>query len=199
MAKHRPRRKGNNDKLPYYIVGALVLVLIFFAFPKTGLFTQTTKVGSSGSIEIVSIPDDEIFEAGDAVDIFVKFEDLGYINGISFDFEDKACSNSIYTDEADCTTNGESWNRIIFNINTITIDSQCIILEKVRNSDNPNWLLLADTDKDGIPDIADADADGDGCKNDHGKATENEEDKQLSAWAKLHGCACMPQIAVNIA
>ena len=49
MAKHRPRRKGKNDKIPYYIVGALVLIFIVVAFPKTGLFTTATYKMSEGA------------------------------------------------------------------------------------------------------------------------------------------------------
>ena len=50
MVKRRRRSSKRDDKIPYYIVGALVLVLIFFAFPKTGLFTSTESL-SIGSMD----------------------------------------------------------------------------------------------------------------------------------------------------
>jgi hypothetical protein len=143
MAKHRPRRARKNDKIPYYIVGALVLILIFFAFPKTGLFTGS-KTLTAGSIEIESVPTGTSFAPGDSIDIFVKFKDIGDVNSISFDF--------LYMDGI----------TQVLDIDNIQITKQCIIANKVPNYQGQGFNNLPDADGDGIPDIFDADVDGDG-------------------------------------
>ena len=98
MAKHRPRRQ-KNDKIPYYIVGALVLIFIVVAFPKTGLFTAKTETVGQGSVEfscdsvdqglagVAGSCDTSIFEEGNNVVALVKFEDIENIAGIDFELK----------------------------------------------------------------------------------------------------------------
>ena len=93
MARHRPRRAGKNDKIPYYIVGALVLVLIFFAFPKTGLFTGSKILTDQATITFesksavdkdgITMDKDGPYNVGDVITAKVTLEDFKNIMFVS--------------------------------------------------------------------------------------------------------------------
>ena len=96
MSRHRPRRAGKNDKLPYYIVGALVLIFIVIAFPKTGLFTKVTETIGQGSVEFECMSvggrtttgcPGGLLEEEDSVVAFVKFNNLKTVAGIDFELK----------------------------------------------------------------------------------------------------------------
>jgi len=103
MAKRRARKAGKNDKIPYYIVGGLVLILIFFAFPKTGLFTKATEtVGGTAKVtfECISVSRSTTscngpFENNDVITTKVIFTDLKDIAGLDFALENEYSGNDL--------------------------------------------------------------------------------------------------------
>ena len=70
MARKRRRKSKQSNKLTYYIIGAAVLILIIFAFPNVGKFTDAEESQWEGNL---TIPGES--EMGDIPVRYVKLSD----------------------------------------------------------------------------------------------------------------------------